>query len=86
MFERIMTIAKELTVFEDVDIYEYDGIVYINFHDFAGFNAKWEEVYRPYEQPDLVDALLSLLDHYSIGRVAKVDGHEIQTVFDSDDI
>ena len=86
MFERIMTIAKELVMFEDVDIHEYDGVIYINFHDFAGFNSKWEEVYRPYERPDLVDALLSLLDHYSVAGVAQVEGHEIQTVFDSDDI
>lgn len=62
MFNTMMDKVKACG--DDVDIYVRDNIAHLTINDFEGFNDKWQEVYRDYDNPKAVKTLTTwLLDN-----------------------
>ena len=62
MFETIYTLLTRLETSEDATWYEHDGHFDVTLEDFAGFTADWEEIDRPYADPEMVEAFFEVLD------------------------
>lgn len=88
MFARFLTIVTELEKVADVYVsMRDDGSMHIMFDDFAGFDARYNEVMRDYAQPYLVEAVEALIDAYRTDyRTAIIEGHVITFGYSSDEI
>ena len=45
-----------------------DGTYALTIEDFEGFDERWAEIEREYDNPDAVDALLDWLEAHCTGR------------------
>lgn len=65
MKNRFFAVMCELTEAEDafIEYTDNNGVIHILIDNFIGFDKNWEEIYRDYNRPDLVDMLFNLLDH-----------------------
>lgn len=62
MFEIIYTILTRLAQSGDASWSVNDHAFRVDLNDFEGFDDDWSEVMRDYEDPDMVEALMEILD------------------------
>ena len=62
MFETIYTILTRLATSGDADWSVNGNAFRVDLNDFDGFDDDWSEIDREYEDPDMVEALMEVLD------------------------
>lgn len=64
-------LIEKLEMLGDDVAYSFDEkehLLHITFDDFEGFDEDWEEVYRDYTHPELVDEVMDFLDEHCLSQ------------------
>lgn len=80
-YAELMTALHILRDAGDCAMYEFCGVMCVDFIDFVGFTEDWDEEYREYERPELVEEIEEFLDAYAEGDFYKhltLEDHELQ--------
>lgn len=68
MKKELLEMLNKLEETNDVDFYEIEDTLHVNFNDFEGFNEDWEEIDRDYENGELVNQVLDFLENNCKGQ------------------
>lgn len=88
-YAELMTALHILQDAGDCTMYELCGVMRVDFIDFVGFTEDWDEEYRDYERPELVEEIEEFLATYAEGDFYKhliLEDHELQFGYTSFDI
>ena len=68
MKKELLEMLNKLEETNDVDFYEIENTLHINFNDFEGFDEDWKEIDRDYENEELVHQVLNFLEKNCKGQ------------------
>ena len=63
MKKELLEMLNKLEETNDVDFYESENTLHVDFNDFEGFDEDGEEIDRNYENGELVHQVLSFLEN-----------------------
>ena len=63
MKKELLEMLNKLEATNDVSVFNYENTLHVDFNDFGGFNEDWEEIFRNYENEELVNQVLDFLEN-----------------------